>query len=273
MQSLSVFYGRMPWHYYLSQGLPLLTTSFLPLTLYALYYTLRIPSFLNPKFQLAATVVAVISVYSLIPHKEVRFIYPLLPILHALCATTLKAHLQRRNIILVMVLLNIPIAWYGGRVHQRGVIDVIDHLRQTQTAWDSVGFLMPCHSTPWLHPMKNGTGKDVWALTCEPPIAMDKEERASYVDEADAFYNDPVAFMVENLGADQTNLGQRRWPSRLVFFEQLEDTMKNHVRAMDINYRECWRGFNSHFHDDWRRQGDVVIWCLDEPTEDVKTTI
>ena len=27
-------------------------------------------------------------------------------------------------------------------------------------------------------------------------------------------------------------------------------------------YSECKRLFNSHWHDDWRRKGDVVVWCL-----------
>jgi len=27
---------------------------------------------------------------------------------------------------------------------------------------------------------------------------------------------------------------------------------------------QCARFFNSHWHDDSRRVGDVVVWCLDE---------
>jgi phosphatidylinositol glycan class B len=27
-------------------------------------------------------------------------------------------------------------------------------------------------------------------------------------------------------------------------------------------YEECWRGFNTHWHDDGRRRGDVVVRCL-----------
>jgi len=26
-------------------------------------------------------------------------------------------------------------------------------------------------------------------------------------------------------------------------------------------YEECWRGFNSVWHDDPRRRGDVLVWC------------
>lgn len=54
--------------------------------------------------------------------------------------------------------------------------------------------------------------------------------------------------------------GKREWPDYLVFFEQLESVM--HTALQGSEYGECWRGFNSHWHDDWRRKGDVVVWCL-----------
>lgn len=180
MQSLSVFYGSSPWHYYLSQGLPLLLTSFLPATVYALY------SFLNRSpmehgtaagFQLASTVVLVTSVYSLISHKEFRFIYPLLPILHVLSAAKFENLGWRTSIkkwvLIGMILLNIPFAWYSTQVHQRGVVDVVEWLRKTGNVdgpekWGSVGFLMPCHSTGWRSSVM-GDG-EMWALGCEPPI-------------------------------------------------------------------------------------------------------
>ena len=36
-----------------------------------------------------------------------------------------------------------------------------------------------------------------------------------------------------------------------------------HTALQGSGYGECWRGFNTHWHDDWRRKGDVVVWCLD----------
>ena len=54
---------------------------------------------------------------------------------------------------------------------------------------------------------------------------------------------------------------RRAWPQNLVFFAQLEGTMGEVLRGS--RYRECWRGKNSWVHDDWRRKGDVVVWCLD----------
>lgn len=81
---------------------------------------------------------------------------------------------MKERLVLGMVLVNLPIAWYTSQVHQRGVIDVVDWLRETgmevsnEQHWRSVGFLMPCHSTPWRSSVM-GAG-EMWALGCEPPI-------------------------------------------------------------------------------------------------------
>jgi len=262
VHSLSVFYGRNDWHYYLSQGLPLLLTSFLPLALCALYRSLATGRPSSPAFQLASTVVGVVGTYSLIAHKEVRFLYPLLPLLHVLSAKTfqeLSWSSQTKNRILAgMILLNLPVAYYASMVHQRGVIDLMQHLGATSNEWNSAGFLMPCHSTPWKAALGGALDtKDMWALTCEPPIDMEPEERAAYVDEADRFYADPKAFVEEFVGD-----GKRyEWPERLAVFEALvkEDAGRSLWGGL---YEECWRGFNTHWHDDGRRRGDVLVFCL-----------
>jgi phosphatidylinositol glycan class B len=101
-QSLAVFYGHMPWHYYLSQGVPLLTTTFLPFTVVGIYKAASSPaSNLSPLQSnilrtLAFTTVAMIATLSLISHKEVRFIYPLLPVLHILAAPYISAFFTKR---------------------------------------------------------------------------------------------------------------------------------------------------------------------------------
>lgn len=90
-QSLAVFYGHMPWHYYLSQGIPLLTTTFLPFALVGLCKATSSSKTLTA-FQsnilktLSFVVLSMVGTLSVISHKEVRFIYPLLPILHTLAA-------------------------------------------------------------------------------------------------------------------------------------------------------------------------------------------
>lgn len=106
---------------------------------------------------------------------------------------------------------------------------------------------------------------DAWALTCEPPVGLDTEAKRDYLDEADIFYTDPAMWMAANLGAGRA----RAWPAYLMFFGQLEEEAGRSVpRGL---YRECWRGFNSIWHDDWRRGGDVVVWCQSRGAEEDTT--
>jgi phosphatidylinositol glycan class B len=113
---------------------------------------------------------------------------------------------------------------------------------------------------------------------------MEPSQRAVYVDEADRFYADPVGFIRrEYAGLSAPSRYRPPWqspsslpfatpkmPDCLVFFEQLEKSMPEIVRQIDEmsgqpkaqEWVPEWRGFNSEFHDDWRRKGKVVVWCL-----------
>lgn len=228
---------------------------------------------------------------SVISHKEARFLYPLLPSLHLFVASPL-AHFSRRLkswkslVILALFSINIAIAMYTSQIHQRGVIDVMGFLRsehesKTHSGNTTVAFLMPCHSTPWRSHLIH-SNIDAWALTCEPPIDIPLEQRSTYEDEADVFYNNPFVWLKQNMEnltmisttgytgskwedqernvAGRVIRKRRSWPQYLVFFEHLEPQMKVYLKKAP--YRQCWRGFNTDWHDDWRRQGDVVVWCM-----------
>ena len=86
---------------------------------------------------------------------------------------------------------------------------------------------------------------------CSQKVSSDfrlsKEERRHYVDEADRFYADPKTFL--------KTLAQ---PQRLVFFNALTASLE----LWKDRYRECARFFNTRWHDDSRRRGDVIVWCL-----------
>lgn len=295
-----MFYGRNRPDYYLSEGLFLLLTTAIPFAAVGTWQALfprsdrMDASFeeIRIRFLLALSVTTSIIALSLIPHKEVRFIYPLLPMLHILAAKPLEAFFNpfpipkrkyRLGVMVLGVALNLFIAYYTGYIHQRGIIDVMHYLRHEQeTNFQlapsaerniTVGFLMPCHSTPWrshlVYPEINA-----WALTCEPPLGLSMAERENYLDEADMFYPDPVSWIDEKLedrgtlvrhgqvdeGEQEGRRLRRAWPQYLVFFQQLETTMNEVLKGS--RYQECWRGFNTHWHDDWRRQGDVIVWCM-----------
>ncbi|KAF2833999.1 hypothetical protein CC86DRAFT_365741 [Ophiobolus disseminans] len=325
-QSLAVFYGKNRADYYFTEGLPLLLTTALPFAAFGLLRALMgeelrhspiksSPSISSPGWKVVHDVTqrrvlvrlswacaSTTFVLSLISHKEVRFLYPLLPFLHVIAAGPLTVFLPangpltRKAIVTSLLMTNMFIGGYVSTVHQRGVIDVLTHLRHKHEARNglsnyselpdgisntTVAFLMPCHSTPWrshlIYPSLSA-----WALTCEPPIDIPLSERSAYLDEADEFYIKPgsAAWLRDNMESlDTIKSGgsrssrhwmthdpkfkakyRREWPQNLVFFAQLEPVLREVLG--DTRYSECWRGFNSHFHDDWRRKGDVVVWCL-----------
>ena len=335
VQSLAVIYGRNDWHYYLTQGYPQLLTTFLPFAMMGIYHASFLPesSKLNKdpilvrpptRFQFVIVVLFVSLVLSIVSHKEVRFIYPLLPMLHIIGASSLASFClpivshasslsKNRNAIIrilvlsTLLLLNFLIAIFTTRYHQTASLSVLTYLRQEYSHIHllgpsssshlghadrtmTVGFLMPCHSTPWrshlVHP-----GIKAWALGCEPPVHLNSSSRYAYVDEADQFYKNPEQFLATNLieqrrsdewdlvaqnpqqgGMEQASdqeawdgkVGKKVWPEYLVFFEALEEAIDRMLT--EKHYSFCWRGWNSYFHDDWRRRGDVLVWHLEGRT-------
>ncbi|KAL8714542.1 MAG: hypothetical protein Q9220_001490 [cf. Caloplaca sp. 1 TL-2023] len=322
-QSLSVHYGRNDWHYYLSQGYPLLLTTFLPFALAGIYQALfpqdphssRTLLTITIQRQLATTALLVPFILSFISHKEVRFIYPLLPILHVLTSSPFETYFRpvlsstpvrspsRRTtkllLLTLMLTINLFIAVFSTEFHQTAPLTILSYLRsrvpaQLTTAPTTVAFLTPCHSTPWrshfIHPSLKA-----WALTCEPPLHLPPSQHSSYLDEADEFYQSPSHWLSLHLGRPPKNLheqqlrltalesatgvtwngvttdmddrGRKRerkkaWTGYLVFFGQLEDEMTGYLKGS--GYGICWRGWNGWGHEDWRRRGGMVVWCLDE---------
>lgn len=313
-RDLAVFYGRNDWHYYLTQGLPLLLTTYLPFALAGLW---KATSKKGIPFIFATTILTTLASLSLVSHKEVRFIYPLLPLLHILAAPAVASFFyttktttthpppfpstpetsqttitQRKPLILLILLLNVSIAFYTTQVHQSGVLPAVKYIRSEyeRLALDTRGvplsspganqhapfgipaarttsfdetetlaaFLMPCHSTPWRSQLFY-PGLKAWALTCEPPlhIPAHSREREAYRDEADRFYDDPVGFLER-----EVNTRERPWPRYVVGFEGIERHLRLYYEdAMKgFKVQERWRIRNSQWHDDWRRRGDVVIW-------------
>ncbi|KAL9042597.1 MAG: hypothetical protein Q9214_003731 [Letrouitia sp. 1 TL-2023] len=294
-RSLAIHYGKNDWHYYFSQGYPLLLTTFLPFGLAGIVHALSSsPSSAlktTIRRQLATVSIFVPCILSLVSHKEVRFIYPLLPGLHVLAASPMtgffKPTIIRRILLATLLTASVLLAFFATNLHQTGPINVLTYLREESVSRQSdstvtAAFLMPCHSTPWRSHLIF-PGIKAWALTCDPPLHLPPSEHGSYLDEADRFYTDPKKFLSRTLGkpprtksefvarmsaveaigtiAWDGNEGRKAWTEYLVFFEQLEPTMKGLLQGS--GYSECWRGWNTFAHDDWRRKGDVMVWCLD----------
>ena len=229
---------------------------------------------------------------SVIAHKEVRFIYPLLPILTVLAAPhaaaffapsrtgegqKAKAQSQTKNTpyLLAALAINGILAFYLATMHQSGVINVMTYIRtQYETIHPDTTsvhqapdksqelfalFLMPCHSTPWrshlLYP-----SLQAYALSCEPPLHTEPNtpERDNYRDEADRFYDDPLVFLQGELFAKDSGLDLPRY---IAGFEGIEPLLKEYFAPMEeVHLTRVWDGFNGFFSEDWRRAGKVVVW-------------
>lgn len=133
---------------------------------------------------------------SLLGHKEPRFISPSLPVMHCMAAHFLISLFNlplfksagygwlpsvRRYFVQLILIINIPVALCFILVIQRGPITVTHYVRGIPAAEiRSLGFLLPCHTTPWQSFMHrpelevtdtpSGYGGRMWALTCEPPL-------------------------------------------------------------------------------------------------------
>uniref|UniRef100_A0A8C5I303 Mannosyltransferase n=1 Tax=Gouania willdenowi TaxID=441366 RepID=A0A8C5I303_GOUWI len=228
------FYGSHPWHWYLTQGFIVVIGSHL------LFFLHGCSLGFKRYRMLLAVVIWTIVVYSLLPHKEFRFIYPVLPFSMIFCGLSV-AHLKtwRRATVAFLVVTNVLPALYTGLVHQRGALDAMNHL---QTLCDvssgsarpqpDVLFLMPCHSTPYyshVHcPLK------MRFLECPPDLGQEH-----YADEAESFYIKPLLWLTNSF----TNTSSL--PTHLVLFNVLEKDIlpflqgNNFVRTAEI--------FHTHF--------------------------
>lgn len=155
-RDIAVFYGRNDWHYYLSQGLPLLLTTYVPFALMGIW---KATSKKGIPFIFATTILTYLAALSLISHKEIRFIYPLLPLLHVLAAppvasffyttkkitthpppfpstpqTSEETKTHRKPLLATLLLLNISIAYYATQIHQSGVLSVMKYIRNEYEA-------------------------------------------------------------------------------------------------------------------------------------------
>lgn len=268
ISSLSKFYGVAPWHFHLLQSLPLILLTFLPFFIYGLIkYNNK-----TMKFLILATIIP----FSMIDHKEFRFLYPLQPILLLFSSYGFYyLNLHHSKLIKIstyfIIIINTLLSIFLTQFQERGVIDVIHYLREDVDV-SSIGFLTPCHSTPWqsyLH--REDLNYNSWFLTCEPPLHLLNDSESSskvekYMDESDYFYDDPKSYLVKHfpppLIKDLYSTGNQYnyfWPSHLVFFEDLEPFISDYLK--DSAYTECARFFNSYFHWDERRRGDVIVYC------------
>ncbi|XP_058485511.1 GPI mannosyltransferase 3 [Solea solea] len=240
------FYGSHPWHWYLTQGFPVVMGPHLPFFLHGCSL-----AFNRYKILLAAVVWTVV-VYSFLPHKEFRFIFPVLPLCMIFCGKSLASLREwRRPAAVFLLLTNLVLALYTGLIHQRGTVDVMNHLQTlcdtssaSTSAQPDVLFLMPCHSTPYyshVHcPIK------MTFLECPPDLGEDDA-----VDEAETFYREPLHWLKTSFPYKSS------LPTHLVLFNVLEKEISVFLQAN--KFVRTAEIFHTHFPQG-RVGGSIFIY-------------
>ncbi|KAG1762487.1 glycosyltransferase family 22 protein [Suillus occidentalis] len=263
---VSLFYGSSPWHYYLSQALPILCSTSLPFVLHGMHLAVQ-----NNEKNLKTMFGCIfwtLAVFSFVGHKEWRFLHPLLPMLHIFASRSLvelyhcsaKAEVKvprEKNAIsktlslpirtqdLCLLLLSVPALLYVVFFHCVGQIKVMSYLRSLPPEnLASVGFLTPCHSTPWqayLHRPELAAPGRMWALGCEPPLGL--QHPSDYKDQTDIFYEAPLEYMRTHFPSRvDTSYPPSAFPSSVpnVTFVETLQVMEQSSRSWDLGWRHEW---------------------------------
>ncbi|XP_061612458.1 GPI mannosyltransferase 3-like isoform X2 [Phyllopteryx taeniolatus] len=229
LDGVANLYGTHPWHWYLTQGFPVIIGPHLLFFFYGCFLAYK-------RYRiLLVTIAWTIGVYSLLPHKEFRFIYPVLPFCMIFCgASVARMRTWRRAAASFLLASNLLIALYTGLIHQRGALDIMSHIHALcrNASEPDILFAMSCHSTPYyshVHcPLK------MRFLECPPDLGQ-----ADYVNESDRFNEDPLFWL-------QTSYPHARsLPTHVILF----DVMEKKISAFlgENNYTKTTDIFHTHF--------------------------
>ncbi|XP_020593825.1 GPI mannosyltransferase 3 [Phalaenopsis equestris] len=252
------YYGTHVWHWYFTQGFPAMLFTFLPYSLFGI--------FKSNEWRLSGLIAWVLGIYSILGHKEFRFVLPVLPIAlmfsgYSLAALSHSKHpLPKKGIffgtrcpsklrlsILFLIVTNVPMALYMSLVHQRGSEDVMYYL--SKEAKDgkirSILFLMPCHSTPYYSSLHQNL--PMRFLDCSPNQAK------GALDESDQFMANPSDFVSEIFRLTLL-------PSHIIVFESQERALREILSL--FSFTEEKRFFHAHFKVDRDLQGSIAVYAL-----------
>ncbi|XP_059089161.1 GPI mannosyltransferase 3-like [Tigriopus californicus] len=267
LQDIGSFYGTHPWHWYISQGLPATLTPFIILPFLWSLFQRRLeplPAKLRP---LGMAVTFALIVYSLLPHKEFRFILPLIPILILLIgetrSSTRNPSFVRKAMPALYLLSNVLAVIVLSLLHQRGNMTVMSTVLADPRSVPSgshVLFLMPCHGTPWQSHLHR-SDLELRFLTCDPPLKREPTDAFHpYVDEADEFFRDPKKWLEREIFHSEN--ASTPIPSHLVFFKGLWPEVKALLDKK--SFKPCGSFFHSLYFDDSVKINEVWIFCQGE---------
>ncbi|KAI8017592.1 GPI mannosyltransferase 3 [Camellia lanceoleosa] len=254
------YYGTHKWHWYFTQGFSVMLFTFLPFSIAGIIR--------SKQWKLSGLIAWVLGLYSVLGHKEFRFVLPVLPIALMFSGYSLATigrsdspHNRRKGspsihtkcpskkhwVIIFLFATNLPMALYMSLVHQRGTEDVMNYLSKEarNEKVESILFLTPCHATPYYSTLHRNL--PMRFVDCSP------SEEKGVLDESDRFMMDPVGFASEFA---------KNWslPSHIVLFDSQEKLLKDFLTSH--SFQEKRRFFHAHFKVDRDLQASVVVYAF-----------
>ncbi|XP_008551439.1 GPI mannosyltransferase 3 [Microplitis demolitor] len=245
-------YGVEPSYWYLLNALPvflLVKIFILPISIYQIIKTQKINS--KPVITLGI-VLWTITIYSMLPHKEHRFILPLLPLLIYICTCfeyPKSVSITMKKVVnVIMYLMNLSVLIYIAMIHQYASLQIMSYLGDeisNSTANVDVMFLTPCHSTPFYSHVHENIPMEF--LTCEPNL----NNQENYQDQADIFFSNPMDW-IENRYSNSS------LPKLLVMYDNLVPQIG---KFLDDNYRLVVELFDT-YHPSPNRGNFLFLYKL-----------
>ena len=252
MNNIASSYGTHSVHWYFSQGVPTL------LATYLIPFATGLHSVANerhPFRKYAALIFIVVLLYSILSHKEFRFIQFLLPTMLIIVGNGLNKIIKSntRAWLAIVFIPQIIMSLFFGSFHQPGVVSVLSFLNENTPVLarnQTILFAMPCHSTP-LYSHINRNDLNLEFLTCHPKsMKLTSCFRDEHLQAQDIFYQDPVAGLS----------GYPRPIDTLIVFEQfLQDERVNDYIFNDAGFEQIASFYNSLFIDDDQKRGKVIV--------------
>lgn len=235
IKKVNAHYSIENWYWYFICGLPSVLGPVFFIFVYVLIKKCRHLNRIDTDFKLIITIIWTLLVFSLVAHKEQRFLLPLFPMIFYVSSYKISVICTKfTKLGILFVLLNTLVLIYLGRYHQIGSINVMSQLTKIPQN-STVLFLMPCHSTPlYSHLHLNITTR---ILTCEPNLY----NMPNYYDEADIFYKNPNKWL-EELYMSESKI---KLPTQIVMFDVLS------IKLQSFLIKGNYTKISSIFHTDF----------------------
>eukprot|EP00250_Pteridium_aquilinum_P023112 c26218_g1_i1 orf=91-1770(+) len=282
------YYGTHPWHWYFSQGFPAMILTFMPLSILGIWW--------SKQWQVAGLIGWVLCLYSLLGHKEFRFVLPVLPLGLMFAGFALASMQQSSGDRLLdsasesIEIVN-PSKSAKKKLDDKTAISSRKGKRQFWYRATVLGLLVTniptALYTSVVHQrgneavmhflskeISNGRAESVmFLMPCHHTpyysflhvnVTMrffdcSPSDELGYVDESDRFLAEPATFL-HSFFKDTVQL-----PSHFVLYDSLEHKLSPFLK--EHGYKQATRIFHAHLPVDHGRQSYVLVYNLEDESQ------